>query len=58
MTCLETRRSHVSRVDEQLWLLRVMLVVRMVSGSVLRHLWRPGMAKAMVWILTGFVKHT
>lgn len=61
VSCLETRRPHVSCVDEQLRMLRMVrvlvLVMRVVTGSVLRHLWRTGMAKAMMRILSSFVEH-
>lgn len=76
VSCLETRRPHVTCVDEQLRMLRMVLllllvrllvrllvlllvlVMRVVTSSVLRHLWRTGMAKAMMRILGSFVEHT
>lgn len=58
VACVETRWPHVACVDEQLWLLRMVLVVRVVTRTVLRHLCSARMAKAMMRSLASFVKNT
>lgn len=46
------------RLLVRLLVLLLVLVMRVVTSSVLRHLWRTGMAKAMMRILGSFVEHT